>query len=97
MWSGGAISAMRKANIFLHELFTFQFGEGAAIVVPAGQGSIQQTGLTGLCFFPHTLLSMNFFVLTQDDLCLKIYFKVLWSVLCSSYHPAPVFTAGFEL
>lgn len=54
---------MRKANIFLHELFTFQFSEGGAIVVPAGQGSIQQTGLTSFFFFGSVFVRVFFFLL----------------------------------
>lgn len=75
---------MRKANIFLHELFTFQFSEGGAIVVPAGQGSIQQTGLTSFFFFWFSLFVFFFsfwFVFTRDDFCFEMFYKVFYGTV----------------
>lgn len=43
-------AATRKANIFPHELFVFQFSEGATIVVLAGHRNNQQTSLARLLF-----------------------------------------------
>lgn len=63
---------MRKANIFLHELFTFQFSEATAIVLLAGQGSGQQTGLTSYFF------SWTFFFVRTFSLHRMFYKAFLW-------------------
>lgn len=65
MWSWEVNSDMRKANIFLHELFTFQFSEATAIVLLAGQGSGQQTGLTSYFFFHEPFFLSVHFLYTE--------------------------------
>lgn len=81
-------------------VFTFQFSEGTAIVLLAGQGSVLQTGLTRFFFSCAFFLSINF--LYSEWFMLKMFYKVFYdTVECTllkdllSYFPVPVFTLGF--
>lgn len=49
-------TATREANIFLHELFAFQFSEGATVVVLAGHGAVQRTDFFFFFFLPRHFL-----------------------------------------
>lgn len=60
-------AAPRKANIFLHELFVFQFSEGATVVVLAGHRNNQQTSLARLLFVFSIVRNFYFFDVTKND------------------------------
>lgn len=64
-------TATREANIFLHELFAFQFSEGATVVVLAGHGAIQRTDF----FFFFLFLPRHFLILLKTMIHLQGFKK----------------------